>query len=1012
MEESDVRDRTRAFAADPERERALEAILDVDEERDDWTFGDVPIDSGNFGELISRGIVVETDDGYKLYDRKTVERIVRGAPDSNSGTSDGFPTKDEVSKLATEAWASLLKQIKDNRRVILLLTVAVALIVTVRSVFTYSSVFREGVVLPGNDPYRYRYWLNVVTAGSLDPFSIEGLRNLPNDLKQDDVLLFAVLWWAVALLGNSTEAVDVVLIWYPVLTAAASGVVVYLLAVRLTNDPRVGIVAALFLAVTPIHATYTTLGFGDHHAFDYLLLTLAAFALVMSTEQRSDRTGWRAAHTRSAWGWALALGGILAAQNAAWRGGPLLVAAVGVYAVARTLSDVRQSLSPVLGMAPIIAATMTATVITAALHYSLGWLPTYRLLAPAGLLFGILAVVSVGELGRRGDFSTAQTATGTVGAIGVVSIGLVKFVPSVNDTLSLAIAYFSRTGSSSITETSSLFAAEYGFIFGPLFYLGFQTALGVPVMAWALWVGFRDGRPKWLAASTFVWYLIGLAAVQMRFAGELSPLLAVFSAIGFLMLLSKIELVRPIDVFGGDSPCSDDRPAIKLSSPNKVVYVGLALILLVGYGPIGAAGYIDDVAVDDEAYETAKWIGEYSDERDLKYPENYVFSDWDDNRLYNYYASGEYRSYAYAQNNYDRFIATSAPDRLYETLVENDRAGFVVTTDIGREADPRSAYATLHERHGSAGDGASGVGHYRTVYVSESGDTAVHEAVPGARITGTSHPNETLIVKTEVEGVDTTYKRVVQTNRYGDWGITVPYEGAYRIDGNKRTVGERAVTNGDTVGTYASHWSFDEGTGDSTGNHVTNATTAIGNAQWVDGINGSAVNLEQRSEITVAKGEAAPIGNSSFTVSFWVKGDLQSGAQEYPTVLHKAGSGESAVGFWARERDFGLRVDDTNGASVRNFGINQTSFKKWTLVTAVLDRESDELRLYRNGTLSSTTDASSLGTVEADGRVAIGSRGGHQYSGVAVDSVRVYNASLSPDEIRSLSRSNRVESSG
>ncbi|QSG08040.1 UDP-glucose 6-dehydrogenase [Halapricum desulfuricans] len=41
----------------PDLETALEELLTVDAERDTWTFDDVPVDSGTFGELVSREIV-------------------------------------------------------------------------------------------------------------------------------------------------------------------------------------------------------------------------------------------------------------------------------------------------------------------------------------------------------------------------------------------------------------------------------------------------------------------------------------------------------------------------------------------------------------------------------------------------------------------------------------------------------------------------------------------------------------------------------------------------------------------------------------------------------------------------------------------------------------------------------------------------------------------------------------------------------------------------------------------
>ncbi|MFC6754958.1 hypothetical protein, partial [Halorubrum tibetense] len=61
---------TRELLADrPEIADALESLLDADA-TGPWTFEDVDIDSGTFGELVSRGVVERTDDGDAFRSRR------------------------------------------------------------------------------------------------------------------------------------------------------------------------------------------------------------------------------------------------------------------------------------------------------------------------------------------------------------------------------------------------------------------------------------------------------------------------------------------------------------------------------------------------------------------------------------------------------------------------------------------------------------------------------------------------------------------------------------------------------------------------------------------------------------------------------------------------------------------------------------------------------------------------------------------------------------------------------
>lgn len=75
----------------PKLESALETVLDVDSDHEGWTFQDVAIDSGEFGELVSHEIVVADGDEYRVADPDAVRRALDKEPvASEESVGSGF----------------------------------------------------------------------------------------------------------------------------------------------------------------------------------------------------------------------------------------------------------------------------------------------------------------------------------------------------------------------------------------------------------------------------------------------------------------------------------------------------------------------------------------------------------------------------------------------------------------------------------------------------------------------------------------------------------------------------------------------------------------------------------------------------------------------------------------------------------------------------------------------------------------------------------------------------------
>lgn len=117
----------------------------------------------------------------------------------------------------------------------------------------------------------------------------------------------------------------------------------------------------------------------------------------------------------------------------------------------------------------------------------------------------------------------------------------------------------------------------------------------------------------------------------------------------------------------------------------------------------------------------------------------FVLSQWGDNRMYNYFVSGDSQSYSYAANTYDEFAADDDPDAWYADEFDG-RVGYVVVTDRG-EVMGTNAYVQLHGEHGTGGTGDP-LEHYQAIYLDE--EASAFAVVPGANITATGEPGETV----------------------------------------------------------------------------------------------------------------------------------------------------------------------------------------------------------------------------------------------------------------------------
>lgn len=764
---ADAKDVSTLLEERPDLESAVEEVLEPEAP---WSFEDVDVDSGAFGELVSCGIVEDCGDGYRVSDSDTVRAVLEN-PDT-----DPRNQRDDTSRAGVSLEGPALSWHTG-------VGVAGALVlVALLRLTSLSNVFQDGdTVLSGNDPYYYRYWIERIL--SSERF---GLTALPKAVARGEPLFVATLQVIADLVGGTPEAIALVMAWYPVVAAVLTATVVYTLLTTISTDRRVAVAAVIMFALTPGHAFRTSLGFADHHAFDYVWLTVTAIAVTVLTIETIHGDTPRVGRIIAG---VLTLAAGVTGQTLAWDAGPLLLLPVGGYLAVDSLLAVYTSRSPARTAIPILVGIGLGTVITWTTHTTLGW---HRMLVAAspGLLFaGGAAVTIIGEVSYRLDLHVGiPTVVELVGGFAALTILSDRYPEQWTQIVRDVETRFFRIDT--IAETGGLFSDSFGW----LLLFGFVFILAVPYLLLA--TQRATNHPRWVPLVIYTWYFTGLAVVQIRFVGQMAPFVAVFAGIGFVHLAEWVDIIDdPPKLFG------DTHETVRnLTIPSRGTLQSLFILFLL----VGSLSFIQipiktsQLTHSDAQYQTASWMANSAADRGLEYPDSYVFSQWGDNRFYNYFVNGESRSYGVAKANYEAFVFSTDSGRWYDRL--RGRTGFIVVTPavVGNAS---TIGTRLYQTDASRTEAAPGLVHYRLVYVSDNEQYKVFTLVSSATITGTGPANETLTVRTDVTigTYTTTYERRIETGPNGTYSVTVPYPGEYRVAGDSVKVTESDIQNGTTV---------------------------------------------------------------------------------------------------------------------------------------------------------------------------------------------------------------------
>ncbi|MDR9431569.1 MAG: hypothetical protein RI568_12845, partial [Natronomonas sp.] len=577
------------FSDDPELETALEALLEVDHDHETWTFDDVPLDSGVFGELVSEGVVEKVDGEYRLADPDAVERALSGEVDAEDADDSGGV---EFSMPEVDVTAAGL------------LGLVLAVTVAVR-IANYSSVFRDRVVFTGNDPYFYVY---LVEQGLQNDWSFSAL---PGGVARGEPLTVVQLLYAAEFAGGLGSH-TAILAWMPVLVAVATVAIVYLFAAELTADRRIALASAFGLAVIPVHVTRTSLGFVDHHAFDYFWIVVAAWGVTVTLGLDEFKLNGETIK-------GIGLLGIgVAGQVLAWQAGALLIAPIGLAAVFGGFVAVRENES---FLAPGIATAVgvgIGSLLVAVAHVTWGWHDRLVVAIPIALFGGTVVVSGVAQLSRRFSLPSWTVPTASLGTVSAATLAVYVGRPEWWATIRRELRRLAGIGSEDIVEAQSIFSTT---TMGWLLLFGLILLFAIPYMAWGAAVVYRGDR-RWAGVTAYAWFTLALAVSLSRFAGELSPFLAIFAGVGLVHVAAWIDAAEQPVPFGGE----DGRLTIPEAGTalRILALVGLIFGLSVAMAPVSAS----NLGFGDDQYGAAAFIDQHAEANGYEYPESYVFSPW------------------------------------------------------------------------------------------------------------------------------------------------------------------------------------------------------------------------------------------------------------------------------------------------------------------------------------------------------------------------------------------------
>ncbi|MEA1984546.1 MAG: oligosaccharyl transferase, archaeosortase A system-associated [Euryarchaeota archaeon] len=402
---------------------------------------------------------------------------------------------------------------------------------------------------------------NFVRFGGNDPWyhlrNVESiLHNFPNMLWFDAHTLYpfgneqvfaplfdmflATLIWIIGLGNPSQELTHTICAYYPCFLGALVVIPTYFAAKWVFDDRRVGLLAAILVALAPGQfLSRSLIGFNDHHIAETLLSTVTAMFLIMAVRTAREheisfenlRNG-RFDTLRPSLPYFILAGVALGAYTLAWKGALFFSLIIGVYITVQHIIDHmhgRHTDYLAVGGMIIFAVALLMVLMTPHLGGT-------KALHIKGLFAGILAfpaLTAISILMRQKGLNRYYYPGLTV-FLSIATVIFAKLVsPSAYALITSVFSYFMRSGGGlTIAEASPLLSMGGVFSLQPIWY-NFAAAGYVSFIA-LIFLAYTAITKKNTQEKTFmlVWSVMIIWAMlqQNRFAYYYSVNVAILSA--------------------------------------------------------------------------------------------------------------------------------------------------------------------------------------------------------------------------------------------------------------------------------------------------------------------------------------------------------------------------------------------------------------------------------------------------------------------------------------------------
>lgn len=776
--------------------------------------------------------------------------IVNSAGDDDSGTTiqddNTSPTETagttnrtmESTQTTTSGTSSLLRRIHTNR-----LTLAAILlsfgILFISRIIAYPSVLRdESIISQLNDPYYFRHHMSKLLDQANGPLDFSVLSNTDQAFNTSHEGTHFINWW----LAEITTP-EFVTAWMPVIAALSSGIILFAIAYVLTDDIRVGLATVLMFALIPLQFVFSGIGYIEHRPYQYVLLGIVLLGVVwigVSAKRQHRQTGELSGRYLGAthiWVASIAIGVAIVILVYVWRGSPLLIAPLLGYVLLRVPMDLSVGVSPMRSAVPLVVSLAIGSSFSLLIHSQLNWGGIDQPFVPTYILLILLITLIVAEVWRLSGFPAFAFFPTEVAIVAISSWSIVRFRSDMVDQLVAELGTsiegvldrssnpLTPNDTANIADAVSTF--EPGLVVGPLQRLGLTFFIAIPVLLWITLAVVRSYEPGWLVIAVYSWSMLIAAAVMTRFAGQLSMLTSVLAGFGVIMALAYADIVRTVSIaptraevfpkiiservnrlISGTDSVSQSQKITRLRSPTtrrEYLKVGSSFAVAGLPGAALGVGTTIESNYDDLEVEAMQAIVTHQQTASQEYPQNFVLSRWGTNRMYNYFTNGEADSYSFARSNYTDFLTTETPDQWAQEHM--DRVGYVAIDADDVELPPGTAYHMLQRRLGVAMSYRDPLQHYRLIYLAAEGDTpddwrfSVFAVVPGATITGTGTPGETVVAGTEVtiSGITFPYQQSSTIGDDGQFTLRLPYPGRYDVQSTTIQISEADIVENNTI---------------------------------------------------------------------------------------------------------------------------------------------------------------------------------------------------------------------